>query len=130
MTATDTTAHVDPTPDRRPPFAIGHVSITAADVDSLYRFYTDLGFRPVAHLGRFGILELRGGTHLVVTSGPAGRGSLDLMVDDLEAIRRLFIDLGTDPSAIVVGSPHSRFEVADPEGNRLTLQSSHVTGPV
>lgn len=130
MTATDTSAHVDPTPDQRPTFAIGHVSLTAADVDTLHTFYHRLGFRSVARMSGLGILEMRGGTHLVVSHGPAGQGSLDLMVDDLEAVRRLFIELDTEPTDIVEGFPHSRFVVTDPEGNRLVVQSSHVAGPV
>lgn len=35
--------------DGRPRFGIGHMSITAVDVDTLTNFYTAIGMRPVVN---------------------------------------------------------------------------------
>ena len=86
--------------------------------------------RPVAQMPRMAILELRGGTHLVITEGEPGNTTLDLMVDDLDDTRALLEEVGAEPSPITHGNPHSTFTATDPEGNRLLVESSHAMGPV
>lgn len=56
--------------DTRPRFAIGHLSMHAADVVALTQFYGRLGMRIVVEKPEFAILELRGGTHLVLDQEP------------------------------------------------------------
>ena len=118
------------TTDPRPRFAIGHLSMHAADVVSLTQFYGRLGMRVVVESPDFAILELRGGTHLILQRGPAGQGELDLMVDDIDATHGAFAAEGVEPTPIRRGSPHDRFLVEDAEGNKLTVASSHAMGPV
>lgn len=131
-----TRRHLEPSPDNnplsdpRPRFAIGHVSITAADVDRLADFYRDIGFREVTRMSGIAILELRGGTHLVIVAGSAGGATLDLMVDDIGDTRALLADAGVEPGPVTDGYPHRVFTATDPEGNTLTINSSHVMGPV
>jgi len=114
----------------RPRFAIGHVSLAAADVLALAKFYTATGMRLVVDLGHMAIVELRGGTHIVIQSGPSGTGSLDLIVDDIDETRDLFIELGAVATDIVRGNPHDRFDTTDPEGNELIVRSNHAVGVV
>lgn len=116
--------------DDRPRFGIGHLSMTVADVDRLTDFYTKVGMRLVVNMGRMAILELRGGTHLILHGGERGVGSLDLIVDDIDGTREVLEAAGADPSAIQRGNPHDRFTATDPEGNTLIVNSNHAVGPV
>ncbi|MGI9616525.1 MAG: VOC family protein [Acidimicrobiales bacterium] len=120
----------DPAEDDRPRFGIGHVSMTAADVDAMSDFYTAIGMRLVVNMGRASILELRGGTHLVIHSGESGVGNLDLIVDDIEETRSILEAEGASPSTIQRGNPHDRFTATDPEGNTLVVNSDHSIGAV
>lgn len=116
--------------DLRPRFGIGHMSITAADVDTMTNFYTAIGMRLVVNMGRMSIVELRGGTHLIIQSGEAGVASLDLIVDDIDETREVLEAQGASPSVIQRGNPHDRFIATDPEGNTLVVNSDHSIGVV
>ena len=116
--------------DRRPRFGIGHVSITAADIDVMTDFYTAIGLRLVVNMGRASIVELRGGTHLVMHSGEPGAASLDFIVEDIDETRALLEANGASPSAIRRGNPHDSFTATDPEGNSLAVHSNHAIGEV
>ena len=114
----------------RPRFAIGHVGLSAADVEQLTKFYVDIGMRPVMTTGRLAIIELLGGTHIVISAGSAGGQQLDLIVDDIDETHGVVTAAGGDPGEIRRGSPHSTFIATDLEGNRLTIHSTHAIGPV
>ncbi len=86
--------------------------------------------RLVVDMGRAVILELRGGTHLVIHEGTPGTGSLDLIVDDIDDTWNALTDAGATPSAIERGHPHDRFSALDPEGNALVVNSNHAMGVV
>ena len=116
-------------PDR-PRFAIGHLSLAAADVEALARFYVDIGMRPVMATSRMAIIELAGGTHIVFSAGPAGDQQLDLIVEDIDETHAVLAAAGGAPGEIRRGSPHDTFAAADPEGNRLVIHSTHAIGPV
>ena len=116
--------------DGRPHFAIGHVPLTAADVGTLADFYSSIGFRRVARMPGIAILELRGGTHVAISKGDPGVGVLDLMVDDLDATREMLDQAGARPTAVRRSFPHRVFDAVDPEGNRMIVHSSHVSGQV
>jgi catechol 2,3-dioxygenase-like lactoylglutathione lyase family enzyme len=98
-------------------------------------FYEKLGFRPVAIMESFAVMELRGGTHLVVrrdanaTGGPA---DFDLMVEDLEATRQSWNAMGVTVSEIENSDNgiHKIFTVTDPDGNAIVVNDSHVVGIV
>ncbi|MEL7207091.1 MAG: VOC family protein [Actinomycetota bacterium] len=129
-TSTDSRPSDDGALDERPRFGIGHVSLDVADVDRVAEFYESVGMRLVVNMGRMAILELRGGTHLVLAAGGAGGGALDLIVDDIDETRSLMEAAGAQPGSITRGSPHDRFTATDPEGNRLVVASNHAVGPV
>ncbi len=116
--------------DRRPRFGIGHVAITATDIDTMTNFYAAIGMRLVVNMGRMSIVELRGGTHLVIHSGEAGAANLDFIVDDIDETRAVLEAEGASPSAIRRGNPHDSFIASDPEGNTLVVNSNHAIGEV
>ena len=60
----------------------------------------------------------------------AGRAPFDLMVDDLAATHRELRDAGVSVSAVEQGGIHSSFTVTDPSGTEITVNSTHVMGPV
>ncbi len=117
--------------DVRPRFGIGHVILTARDVAALTDFYVQIGMRLVVNMGRAAIVELRGGTHLVIRSGDdASAAALDLIVDDIDETRRVLAAAGAQTGPITRGSPHDQFVATDPEGNTLIVNSNHAIGPV
>lgn len=116
--------------DDRPRFGIGHVAMPAADIDRLTDFYVAIGMRLVVNMGRMAILELRGGTHLILGAGDAGTTTLDLIVDDIDNTHEVLRAAGANPTAIRRGNPHDRFRATDPEGNTLVVNSNHAIGPV
>lgn len=129
-TRTDLESPGDDRLDQLPRFGIGHVSMAAADIDSLADFYAGIGMRPVVNMGSIAILELRGGTHLILAAGQPGTATLDLIVDDIDGTHVILEAAGADPSAIQRGNPHDRFTATDPEGNTLVVNSNHAIGPV
>jgi hypothetical protein len=117
--------------DRRPPVAIGHVWLKVANVAAAAEWLETVGLRPIAGGEDFAVLELRGGTHLVVTKAArrAKRGAeapFDLMVDDVDRTRRDFAAKGLAPSRIRRGSIHDSFDLPGPDGVRVTVLSSHA----
>lgn len=117
--------------DNRPPVAVGHVRIETHDVPETIDFFRTLGMRHIFRSDTFGVLEMRGGTHLVVSGRekPVRKGTaapFDLMVDDIEAARRQFGKKGFEPSEITSGSVHSSFYLRAPSGHKLKITSSHA----
>ena len=91
-----------------------------------------VGLRPIVRRPNVAVLELRGGTHLVLVSKPevvAGEASFDLMVEDLRATHQHFTGLGLAPTPIeTVSDNHERFLVREPAGNVISFFSNHVSG--
>jgi len=88
-----------------------------------------IGMRLVASGDEFAVLEMRGGTHLVVTSDADStliKGSFDLMVEDLDESHRHYTELGLAPGKIERGNIHDSFELREPGGSAITFNSSHV----
>jgi len=115
--------------DERPPVWVGHVTLETPDIDATHEFMVEIGMRPLARGEGFAVLELRGGTHLVVTADAGSsllRGDFDLMVDDLDATHARFRELGFEPGDIERGKIHDSFEQREPGGKLITFNSSHV----
>jgi catechol 2,3-dioxygenase-like lactoylglutathione lyase family enzyme len=132
----------------KPPVGVGHMTLTVADVASSHRFYTTLGLRIVGRGDGMSILELRGGTHLLLfqRGGPstdaemespfeaAAPGAIDLMIegrtfDELDAYRNALIAGGIQPDPIPDERffGHYVFKARDPDGNEVTVSTSHAS---
>jgi hypothetical protein len=121
------------TVDQRPPVAVGHVLLSATDVAVAERWLQSVGLRPIFADDNFAVLELRGGTHVVVRKAeqPPAAGSaapFDLMVDDIEGARRDYAAKGLGPSDISKGRIHDSFHLTGPDGHDFTVTSSHAGG--
>jgi hypothetical protein len=121
------------TVDQRPPVAVGHVWLPTSDVAAADRWLRSVGLRPIFADDGLAVLELRGGTHVVVRkvdpSPTAGSAApFDLMVDDIEAARRDYAAKGLDPSDISRGRIHDSFHLTGPDGYDFTVTSSHAGG--
>jgi hypothetical protein len=121
------------TADQRPPVAVGHVRLTVSDVGAAARWLETVGLRPIVTRDELAVLELRGGTHVVlrqaeqaVASGTAA--PFDLMVDDVDAAHRDYAGKGLSPSEIRRGRIHDSFDLAGPDGWAFTVNSSHASG--
>ena len=121
--------------DKRPPTAIGHVVLRVRDVARSVRFYRTLGLRKIMERKQLAILELRGGTHLLLF--PTTREirekrirNFDLMVDDVPRCHRDLARLKlrvTDIQEEPMGG-HLWFETFDPDGRALGVYSTHTEG--
>jgi catechol 2,3-dioxygenase-like lactoylglutathione lyase family enzyme len=136
--------------DSLPAAALGHFVMRVKNLGASYQFYADLGLRPIGRFPDVAIIELRGGTHILLfpendeapsppTASRLGqRGAfftehLDLLINgktrgDLEAYRATLLKNG-----IVVGEiaeerlfGHDYFQLADPDGHGITVYTSHV----
>lgn len=121
------------TKDGRPPVAVGHVRLPVVDVAGAARWLETAGLRPIVTMQDLAVLELRGGTHVVVrkSDGPPSPGTIapfDLMVDDIEAAHRDYAAKGLSPTEIRRGRIHDSFEVPGPDGWTFTINSSHASG--
>jgi hypothetical protein len=121
------------TVDQRPPVAVGHVLLPATDIAVAARWLEAVGLRPIFADPSLAVLELRGGTHVVVRNAeqppkPGAAAPFDLMVDDIEAARREYAEKGLDPTDISRGRIHDSFHLAGPDGHDFTVCSSHARG--
>lgn len=123
---------MESTADKRPPVWIGHVFMPVVDVKASAAFMRKLGMREIFEAEDIAILELRGGTHLLIRPtpdhiAPDTVAPFDLMVDDLESSREWFESLELTPSVIKEDSFHQSFTIRDPSGYAITVNSSHVS---
>jgi len=115
--------------DPRPAIAIGHVRLLVGNVATTTDFFVKLGIRPIVAQADFAVLELRGGTHLVLRPWEApesGPVAFDIMVDDIDAAYGRIRGHGMDVTAITRGRIHDHFEVQTPDCRALTINSSHA----
>ncbi len=105
--------------DQRPPVAVGHVRLNVVDVGAAARWLETVGLRPIVTRDDLAVLELRGGTHVVVRQveqmpAPGTGAPFDLMVDDVDETHRDYAGKGLSPSPIRRGRIHDSFESPDP----------------
>ncbi len=116
---------------RRPIVAIGHVSLAVDDIGATTAFFLKFGLRKIFENDEIAVLELRGGTHLILSGAgddekARRKPSFDLMFDDIEAARSTAQEQGLQTTPIQVGRIHSSFMVKTPDGRDLTVTSSHA----
>ena len=119
--------------DQRPPVAVGHVRLNVKDVGAAARWLETVGLRPIVTRDELAVLELRGGTHVVVRlaeqmPAPGAGAPFDLMVDDVDATHRDYAEKGLSPSPIRRGRIHDSFDLPGPDGWSFTVNSSHASG--
>jgi hypothetical protein len=112
---------------------VGHVRLPASDVAAAARWLETVGLRPIFADDGLAVLELRGGTHVVVRNAeqPPKAGTaapFDLMVDDIEVAHRDYAESGLRPSEISRGRIHDSFHLSGPDGYDFTVVSSHARG--
>ena len=129
--------------NKPPPVWIGHVVLRTRKWKESEAFMRALGMRYITTAEEHGavILELRGGTHLilledkdaeageadVLSGAESGDAPFDLMVDDIEATHGICADHGLSPTAIEDGSIHRTFFVTEPSGHKIKFFDSHVS---
>lgn len=118
--------------DKRPPVAVGHVVVPVKDVAASNAFLQRLGLRPVFEGKTLAVLELRGGTHLIVEKSrrriaPGSEAPVDFMVDDIKQARTKYAKMGLKPTRITSGRIHSSFHIPGPDGWSYKITSSHAT---
>jgi len=88
--------------------------------------------RSIVQRPEVAVLELRGGTHLVLipkSEVVARDAPFDLMVEDLRGTHQKFVDMGMEPTPVERISPeHERFTVREPAGHVIAFLSNHVSG--
>src|SRR5580692_3873062 len=130
--------------------AVAHLVFKVADLKSSCQFYSNLGLPPFATDEKVAIIELRGGTHLLLLSvdEPAGEDiaesltgqfhkrfseRFDLMIEgkDLNELKKYRLELisrgiaaGEIPDETFFG--HHLFCIKDPDGNGITIYTSHA----
>jgi catechol 2,3-dioxygenase-like lactoylglutathione lyase family enzyme len=129
--------------------AVAHLVFKVADLKRSCQFYSNLGIPPFFTDDEAAIIELRGGTHLVLLSvdSMAGEGiaesltgqfherlseQFDLMIkgkslNELEKCRSELISRGIAAGEIPDEKffGHHLFCIKDPDGNGITIYTSH-----
>jgi catechol-2,3-dioxygenase len=129
---------------------VAHLVFKVSDLRSSCQFYSNLGIPPFAVDEEGAIIELRGGTHLILLSVDqlAGEGvaesltgqfhkrfseQFDLMIKGkgLEELKKYRLELvsrgiaaGEIPDETFFG--HHLFCIKDPDGNGITIYTSHA----
>src|ERR1700680_3281712 len=130
--------------------AVAHLVFKVADLKSSCQFYSNLGLPPFAIEEKVAIIELRGGTHLLLLSVDEQAGEdvaesvtgqfhkrfseqFDLMIKgkDLNELEKYRLELisrgiaaGEIPDEKFFG--HYLFRIKDPDGNGITIYTSHA----
>lgn len=135
--------------DSLPVAALGHFVMKVKNIEASYQFYVGLGLRGLDTFPGLAIIELRGGTHLLLFQKDDVESStlqsshlgqrpdfsnekLDLMIAghtkmDLEIYRTRLIDKGYFPSTIAERTlyGHYYFSLQDPDDNGVSFYTSH-----
>ncbi len=117
--------------DKRPPVAVGHVRLPVKNVHTSSAFLQQLGLRKIFEKDTVGVLELRGGTHLILEKSrnrtkPGSQAPVDFMVENVNKARAKFAKMGRKPTRIKSGTIHSSFFVPGPDGWSFKITSSHA----
>ena len=117
----------------RPGIWIGHVTRRVQDVKKSAEFFQALGLRLITANAHMAILELRGGTHLLLFPDTPEYKTIpndefDLMVEDVQASRRVLQARGAKVSKAKKDRFHTYLEASDPDGNKWRINSDHTEG--
>ncbi len=126
------------TDNKPPPVWVGHIVLRTRRRKESAAFMRALGMRFIVAEDDAVILELRGGTHLILlddkdadpglaSSAESSDAPFDLMVDDIEAAHRTCTGQGLSPTEIEDGRNHRTFFVIEPSGYKIKFFDSHVS---
>jgi catechol-2,3-dioxygenase len=113
----------------RPEIWIGHVDLRTTNLKGSTKFLEDVGLRHVFANEEMVIVELRGGTHLIMFERDElenPESYFDFMVEDIDVMYSRLDKLGYPVTDIERGEIHDTFYVREPGGNRIRVNSSHV----
>jgi hypothetical protein len=121
------------TDNQRPLVAVAHVVLETDRMEESAQFMQTIGMRPFFLGPQISVLELRGGTHLILMRKDkvaGGSAPFDLMVDSIRETHERFTSLGLSPSPVEArpAIDHEVFTVREPAGHVITIFSSHVSG--
>lgn len=88
-----------------------------------------LGMRGIFRGDEVAVLELRGGTHLVLiedAQAEPGQADFDLMVEDIDAAYADFSAREFQVSEMREGRIHNSFTLTEPGGHQIEVNSTHV----
>ena len=117
-------------PDPRPPVWVGHITMTTPTLRESTAAMLQIGMRPIVQNESIAVLELRGGTHIVLRQEESAAPidtEFDFMVDDVDATHADYAARGLTVSEIRRGRIHDSFTLTEPGGNRITVNSTHVS---
>lgn len=118
------------TEQSRPAAAAGHLFLTVPkEAGAAARRLVSVGVRPILLRDDFAVLEMRGGTHIVVRAGDVPtpvEAPFDLMYDEIEDTHRLFVQEGFQVTPIQDGKIHRSFRATAPEGFDIQVLDSHA----
>ena len=116
-----------------PKVAMGHLVHYVSDISKSEAFYRGIGMMSVLKRDDLAILELRGGTHLLLRPLKDGlsvveEAPFDLMVDNIESFRSELLANQVETTEMVVQeiSGHQMFDIRDPDGSKISICSSHT----
>ena len=115
--------------DKRPLAATGHLFLRAKGARAAAERLVAIGVRKIVLKDSFAVLELRGGTHIVVREAENDElteASFDLMYDDIDAASALFQERGFEVTEIKDGNIHRSFYATAPEQFRIQVLDSHA----
>jgi len=117
--------------DQRPSVAVGHISIEVSSIGAAADSFVRLGMRHIHQTDSIAVLELRGGTHLVLRKvddaiEASRKAPFDLMVDDIDVARTGYLNDGFSTTEISRGQIHDSFTVTGPDEYAITITSSHA----
>ena len=114
----------------RPVVALGHAFLKTSAPGATIQLFLDLGFRSIVTREDFAVLEMRGGTHIVLQAAQEGEEldaiGWDLMVDDIDQTHSDYSSKGLKVSTIRRGRIHDNFDLTLPDGRLLEVNNSHA----
>ena len=117
--------------------SVGHILVSVKDAARSAEFYRRLELDVVGEFNGLVIIELRGGTHILLSESDPKQDvtpqrGIDLMIDgntrtELETYRTSLIKNGIQAAPINIQPRfgHYFFSINDPDGNHILFNTSH-----
>jgi len=114
----------------RPSVALGHAFLKTSAPGATIQLFLDIGFRSIVIRDDFAVLEMRGGTHVVLQAAEVSEQldaiGWDLMVDDIDQTHTDYSGRGLKVSVIRRGRIHDNFDLTLPDGRLIEVNNTHA----